>query len=92
MPIDNTEELLAHTEITFADDMQMGLYVAFDEYDSICAAWYNGSKFWDGVDQNGCNIRILMKDIRSIGQNTSEARKRNLEDRLLVKKLSEPII
>jgi hypothetical protein len=89
MPID---ELSSRTVLTFKEDLTMCVTIAFDEYDSICAAWGEGKRFWEGRDEWGDYTKIDLTGLASIGQQSGENRRRNLEDQAIARKIQDPII
>jgi hypothetical protein len=85
-------ELSNRTEIGFSFDANAVLCVAYNEYDSICAAWEKEEVFWEGEDEYGEMCKIKLVNVVSICQNSGASRIKRLEDSNIVKKLQEPII
>lgn len=60
------------TEVIFKSNL--AIRFAYDEYDSLNAAWESKKEFFDGENEYGSIVRIKMKDIVVVTKITHEER------------------
>lgn len=79
--------LLPQTCIFYRDNSMLS--VAYDEYDSVCAAISRRDKFWSGRDEHGEYCFISLKRVVQVFQQSTASREAAIADKRKASRLLE---